>query len=804
MSACQLNLLGRGDDDMERKTYNIPALIFAYVMSLIGLFVIYLPFLRTFSSSYAGARFAVGTIIVLLPLLFCIGYIKLKHKWLIPIILIAVIGIVLLIYNRGLIIGFCNFIDEIIETISDAYDAELWFIDAGTRYVKKTYEALAICIISGVIAVLFTFCVYKRKIAFIPGLILAAMSVGSMLVAEERNYILLIVKMFLCVGFVVIGFAATPTEDSKGHIPYITSIIMSVILGIVTIPLMNSTTEEEYQHSNWAQNIYNAIVEEDFDFEKVVESFKEIFTKEDDGASSIGGGMLGHLDELKFSGKEVAIVQMPHIAGKYYLKGYVADTYTSTAWKTKYTKYDNVEQTLGSVILNGIYIGDEVLCYNAMNSFNTTMYVKYTGPRVPYTFRPLYYVDSTLTNNDFTKYSFVHVDQDALPYIDIFLRAFKPEPAMNQYAYEHFLDVNTPMAKELKIRWGGYSIDTAYERYAVANAIRNYLSDNCKYSLTPGKVPDNEDFVEYFLKDTKEGYCTYFATAAVMMLRSAGIPARYVEGYAFNQLNMDDISVGREDYVSADGTASMTTYTYSIKDNNAHAWVEYYVDDVGWIDIDVTPGAYLADNHNQPELETTTTEQITEETTTENATTNETTTAEPENTTSVRPSQDSIIRTTEETIDTYSDNNLWKKILRAFIIVFVIACLGAVIFTWQAIKIRNRNAALDMAQNGEVRKALIYINNLFEKLVRTAKLERKDYMTDKMYTDWIASEFPELEGSVRELMKIMEITNYSENTPNYEDYETAQILLRRIYRKILDSRNYLIRIIYCIRFKNML
>ena len=67
--------------------------------------------------------------------------------------------------------------------------------------------------------------------------------------------------------------------------------------------------------------------------------------------------------------------------------------------------------------------------------------------------------------------------------------------------------------------------------YEKAKIIESYLSTQYTYTLTPPEKPANEDFVEYFLFETNQGFCTHYASSMVMLLRSIGIPCRYVTGY---------------------------------------------------------------------------------------------------------------------------------------------------------------------------------------------------------------------------------------------------------------------------------
>lgn len=113
----------------------------------------------------------------------------------------------------------------------------------------------------------------------------------------------------------------------------------------------------------------------------------------------------------------------------------------------------------------------------------------------------------------------------------------------------------------------------------VVRQITNYLAGNYTYTLSPGSTPSDEDFVEYFLFKNKKGYCSHFASATAVILRSLGIPARYVEGYV----------VTESDIKTAESNSGYQ-YEYIINDTNAHAWVEVYQDKVGWIPFETTPG----------------------------------------------------------------------------------------------------------------------------------------------------------------------------------------------------------------------
>ena len=105
----------------------------------------------------------------------------------------------------------------------------------------------------------------------------------------------------------------------------------------------------------------------------------------------------------------------------------------------------------------------------------------------------------------------------------------------------------------------------------VAAIIGNYVRDSARYTLQTPKMPqDQSDFALWFLDESDKGYCIHFASAATVLLRAAGIPARYVEGY----LTDTDANVQR-----------------MVFQGNAHAWVEYYLPGLGWVILEATPGS---------------------------------------------------------------------------------------------------------------------------------------------------------------------------------------------------------------------
>ena len=133
----------------------------------------------------------------------------------------------------------------------------------------------------------------------------------------------------------------------------------------------------------------------------------------------------------------------------------------------------------------------------------------------------------------------------------------------------------------------------------IVSQISNYFQQNVPYTVRPGATPWNEDFVNYFLTENKKGYCAHFASAATLILRAKGIPARYCEGYAisFTQvLDSGELLSGEayESYFDGYNSLGQTgLVSVNATDADAHAWVEIFDKDRGWVEIEVTPSAGL-------------------------------------------------------------------------------------------------------------------------------------------------------------------------------------------------------------------
>ena len=116
----------------------------------------------------------------------------------------------------------------------------------------------------------------------------------------------------------------------------------------------------------------------------------------------------------------------------------------------------------------------------------------------------------------------------------------------------------------------------AATRYDAVAAVESWLHANTEYNLDIAPYPPGVDAVDYFLFESREGFCEHIASAMAVLLRAAGIPTRFVTGFG-------------------PGDRNPFTGYWEVRASDAHAWVEVFYQGVGWIPYDPTFGVPPAD-----------------------------------------------------------------------------------------------------------------------------------------------------------------------------------------------------------------
>ncbi len=151
------------------------------------------------------------------------------------------------------------------------------------------------------------------------------------------------------------------------------------------------------------------------------------------------------------------------------------------------------------------------------------------------------------------------------------------EAVYRRYVYDTYLYVSDEASRAI----GTSGIETCAGKTIdyTLHYIRKLFEEEFTYDIEQKKAPDGQDELTWFMDESRSGNDMHFATAAALMFRKAGIPARYAEGY----------------YVSPDWVmlyTEMSDVTMDVPDSLAHSWVEIYIDEIGWFPVEVVPGFF--------------------------------------------------------------------------------------------------------------------------------------------------------------------------------------------------------------------
>jgi transglutaminase-like putative cysteine protease len=126
--------------------------------------------------------------------------------------------------------------------------------------------------------------------------------------------------------------------------------------------------------------------------------------------------------------------------------------------------------------------------------------------------------------------------------------------------------------------------------YDITNAVTEYLRNNIEYTQSISQPPPNQERIDWFLFDNRKGFCNYYASAEVILLRSLGIPARIAAGFAQGEREIPPIGEQPPAGISVDITLEQIseTSTYVVRQKDAHAWPEVYFPGIGWVIFEPT------------------------------------------------------------------------------------------------------------------------------------------------------------------------------------------------------------------------
>ncbi|MBO0474918.1 transglutaminase domain-containing protein [Enterococcus ureasiticus] len=340
--------------------------------------------------------------------------------------------------------------------------------------------------------------------------------------------------------------------------------------------------------------------------------------------------------------------------------------------------------------------------------------------------------------------------------------SFTPE-VLKQVPYQVSQDVQmtqVPMTTPKRVRELALSLTENQETlYGKVKTIEHYLKEegDYRYSKTDTPfTPQNEDYVDYFLFESKVGYCDNFSSSMIILLRSIGISSRWAKGFAPGEI----LSSSNSEYQE-----------YTIRNSDAHSWPEVYFEGYGWIPFEPTPS--FTNNVSQP----TVTSNTTPESTTTNSSAETSTPTETNETTEITSNS-----TESSTKEHAQDSALtkWVPVLRNIVLVLLIVLLGICSFFLKKY--------FFLLRFGLYLKVYPHkFSNAYTILLRKAEhiLSRQADEPLIIYAKRFERTYSQLHGSFIQLTELYEQTLYGGVKPKVADYAG---LLRHTARLLTDLK----------------
>ena len=290
-----------------------------------------------------------------------------------------------------------------------------------------------------------------------------------------------------------------------------------------------------------------------------------------------------------------------------YLRGYVGEIYTGMGWDKLETEHRGDYASLFSWLHDLDFFGQsqrsrllEALGYGVSQQ---TVSISVVDAGRAVRFAPYEIVDASAHPGRIgdekivadglhgqTQYTFQTTENLGIDYDDIAAElssgrqaGFKQitdylllENAYREYVLDNYLSIPTQAETVISDFLVGIDLpaDGRISFRDAQSIVRTYLSEGFIYTVTPEAISPEQDFTATFLTRTREGYSVHYATAAALMFRYLGFPARYVEGFYISERDAGSAEPGEP--LVVDGTY-------------AHAWAEVYRDGIGFVPFEVLP-----------------------------------------------------------------------------------------------------------------------------------------------------------------------------------------------------------------------
>lgn len=541
----------------------------------------------------------------------------------------------------------------IMDKISSYYGYNLMHFLADYNMEEKDTTIFVIVVMIPVVA-LITVAIVKSRFLFLCGLIFCLPMVSIFLFGMIPSESLLFAYIVVLLYMIKSGFSLhrVISKEQRNLIHRINSraafwislfalLILIVLKGFINNENYNKVTTIKTAKSNLQTAMTN------FSYADLVTSLQDFsLFGGSKSVGGLGGGKLGKTGKVVFTGDEQLEVTMPFDAmasttSSIYLKGYVGSVYAGNKWaqnsaedKKRYREIQSLMPKKNFQPLNQtnqwlqMIFGEQESGLGEKYKFDDGNYnimqgdmkVVYKGANKNYIYAPYF--------TDFNKISQTYEETDAYTgplalrdhyTFNYFFNFYMDDIGYNFFSnkvgdfqdYTKYENIYRNYVKSVYTKLPSKGVGRLVQEFSKpelksdsmtisqkVNYVKDYLNKYTRYSLSPGALPKGKDYVEYFLYENKKGYCAHYASAATLMLRSMGVPARYVEGYVVKQDKAEYVKPNQS--VTIHGTNYKEEWNemssrVKVTDREAHAWVEVYVDGCGWFPVEVTPSSNYTD-----------------------------------------------------------------------------------------------------------------------------------------------------------------------------------------------------------------
>ena len=703
------------------------------------------------------------------------------------------------------------------------------------EYLISTSKLMALYL-TGAILLLFAISVLIRKY-FLMAVLPIAASITTFVYGYSPDYKVFILIILLAAFIKLISTETDKrllqVEDHmkkglyiKKNLNSITGVAVIILLLFMAVPLSKRPEQLMRENSGRVR-----------DFQKKIENRLKGYTVSKDYSNIRRVSN----DTPSDTGREVLSLSMSDACeGDIYLKDFSAMEYSTGEWKLDEMLFEEkLPHTLRAYDVRRILTGRIYKYYNdnasnMLTNITVSYRSKATSCALPYFYDPYsfdkgYYISEDTVvkdkkNKDYTvcaaRYNNITLN-DVINYDGAYLNSYIPYEMSdmerefwlwyNDYVYEYYTTVpnelnpcmedivssSTQLQYYAEELYNIRSIVEENELYDMdISALSAYLNEKImsaaeytaavlkgrfEYSKKPGRIPSGEDPVVYFLTDGKKGYCTHFASAGAMILRKLGIPARYVSGYRVDYSSIKEDSNGN--------------YTASVTDSDAHAWVEVYLNDIGWIPVEMTPGMNDTIRRTNSNTGTDLTEEKTTVVTavTEKPSTTESVTERPQGRTTETASADRSENINNENTGEKGDSGKSERRLTSseYILITVIILL---LLTFAAVcvmiyKLKQKNSIDKALKEGfigpEGRENLLYLNHKTEQIMRRKNKTGRRRLSDDEYKKELITAYPEIDDDIwGKYLEILQRLNYTNDCLGESNAEEANIC-SKIFNSIL-------------------